>query len=304
MRAAGAWPDVAITGGFAASALDLLALSKPRITVAVVVATATGLLAAPERARLGAALSCVAGTALMSAGACALNMWFERESDARMARTALRPLPAARLQPRHALLFAAVMEVAGAALLAVGTGPLCLALGVLSLVLYSFVYTPLKRRTPLAFTAGLAPGALPALMGASAASGEIDARGFALFALICLWQVPHTLALHVWQAEAYASAGLRALGEGGGAASVRRIAILSAALLALAGAGVVHLVGGGAVATLGALFAGIWFAVGGLTVWPRNAAAEHVAARRFFRRSLGYLAVTLAHVAASGALRT
>jgi protoheme IX farnesyltransferase len=279
-----------------AAARDLLALAKPRITAAVALSTAAGLALAPRPAGAGIAASCVAGTALMAAAACALNMWMERDIDARMSRTRARPLPGGRLPPGAALALAALLAPAGAALLAAGVGALHLALGTASLLLYAFVYTPLKRRTPWAFVAGLAPGALPALMGASAAGGALGPGGLALFGFVCAWQVPHTLALHAWQGAAYSAAGICPLGERLGPERLRRLAIASAALLAPLGALTARAADRGAAAALLALLAGAWFAAGARTTWrdPR----DRDGARRFFRRSLAHLLAALGALAA------
>lgn len=178
---------------------DLLALTKPRITFMVVLTTAVGFVFAsrPENGGIdwGRLLHTVIGTALVASGASALNMVVEAPLDARMRRTATRPIPAGRLDPFVALAFAVAVSVAGMAYLATQVDLLTAAVGALTLAGYVFVYTPMKRKSSLSTIVGALPGAAPPVMGCTAAAGVLGREALALFALLFLWQLPHFLAI-------------------------------------------------------------------------------------------------------------
>jgi protoheme IX farnesyltransferase len=151
------------------------------------------------------------GTALVAGGAAALNQFLEREYDARMRRTASRPLPSGRLQPVTVMLFGGVCSLVGTVYLAVLVNPLTSALGAISLVSYLFIYTPLKRLTWWNTAVGAIPGALPPLMGWAAARGELGPGGWSLFAILAFWQLPHFFAIAWIYQEEYAKAGFKML---------------------------------------------------------------------------------------------
>ncbi|MFO1511474.1 MAG: heme o synthase [Verrucomicrobiota bacterium] len=151
------------------------------------------------------------GTALVASGAAALNQLLEREYDARMRRTASRPLPSGRLQPVTVMLFGGICSLAGTIWLALLVNPLTSVLGAVSLVSYLFIYTPLKRLTWLNTAVGAIPGALPPLMGWAAARGELAGGGWVLFAMLALWQLPHFFAIAWIYQEEYAKAGFKML---------------------------------------------------------------------------------------------
>ncbi|HXN81972.1 MAG TPA: heme o synthase [Myxococcales bacterium] len=187
---------------------DLLALAKPRITALVVFTTASGLWLAPRGlSAAGVALTLV-GTVLIVAGANTLNMYLERDSDALMARTAGRPLPAGRMDPAVALRFGIALSVLSVPLLTFAVGPLPGLLASIALVSYVLLYTPLKRRSATALLVGAIPGAIPPLIGWTAATGRLDLPGVLLFATMFLWQVPHFLAITLFRKGEYARAGL------------------------------------------------------------------------------------------------
>lgn len=152
-------------------------------------------------------LHTVLGTALVASGAAALNQLLERDHDAKMRRTANRPLPSGRLQPATVMIFGGVCAVAGIIYLALLVNPLTSVIGAVSLVSYLFIYTPLKRVTWLNTAIGAIPGALPPLMGWTAAHGELSRGGWALFAILFFWQLPHFLAIAWIYREEYAKAG-------------------------------------------------------------------------------------------------
>lgn len=147
------------------------------------------------------------GTALVASGAAALNQFLEREYDARMRRTASRPLPSGRLQPVTVILFGGFCSLSGLVYLSLLVNQLTAVLGAISLVSYLFLYTPLKRVTWLNTAVGAIPGALPPLMGWAAARGHLDGGGWALFAILAFWQMPHFFAIAWIYRDEYAKAG-------------------------------------------------------------------------------------------------
>ena len=191
-----------------AAASDLVALAKPRITALVVFTTAIGIWLAPHGLRpLTVALTLV-GTVLIVAAANVLNMYLERDSDALMARTMNRPLPAHRMEPDVALKFGIVLAAVSVPLLTFAVGALPGLLASIALVSYVLLYTPMKRQTAAALLVGALPGAIPPLIGWTAATGRLDLPGVLLFAVMFLWQVPHFLAITLFRKEEYARAGL------------------------------------------------------------------------------------------------
>jgi len=151
------------------------------------------------------------GTALLASGAAALNQLWEREHDAKMRRTQDRPLPSGRLQPQTVLMVGCGSALIGLVYLAQAVNLTTSVLGAVSLVCYLFVYTPLKRVTWLNTLAGAVPGALPPLMGWTAARGELSREGLALFAIQACWQLPHFMAIAWIYREEYARAGFKML---------------------------------------------------------------------------------------------
>jgi protoheme IX farnesyltransferase len=191
---------------------DYLELTKPRVTALVLLTVAVGFhvgsAGPPDLALL---LGVLAGTALVAAGTSALNQYVEREADGRMLRTRGRPLPAGRLDPSAALLFAVIVSLVGLAHLALAVSPLAAGLAALTLASYVYVYTPLKPITTLCTLVGAVPGALPPLIGWAAAQGEIGAGGLALFAILFVWQLPHSLAIAWMYRDDYARGGFALL---------------------------------------------------------------------------------------------
>ncbi len=149
----------------------------------------------------------LAGTGLLACGAAALNQYLERDFDALMERTAGRPLPMGRIQPQLVVVLGGVLSVVGLLWLAFGVNLLTAVLGALTLISYLFIYTPLKRKTTLNTVIGAVPGALPPLMGWTAARGDLSIGGWALFAILFFWQLPHFLAIAWMYREDYAKGG-------------------------------------------------------------------------------------------------
>jgi protoheme IX farnesyltransferase len=183
-------------------------LFKIRLTTLVLLTTFVGFYAGWRGPMSGGLLfHTMLGTALLAAGAAALNQLLERDYDAKMSRTQNRPLPSGRITPEAALIIGVVCAGAGLMDLALAVNHLTALLGVLTLVSYLLVYTPLKRITTLNTAVGAIPGALPPLMGWTAARGAVTGEGWALFAILFFWQLPHFLAIAWMYREDYARAG-------------------------------------------------------------------------------------------------
>lgn len=202
------------TSGIATSSAPALylALTKPDVSFLVVMTTASGY-ALGTRGPLDwlAMGHTVFATTLIAAGTSALNHYIERASDARMRRTASRPLPSGQLQPREALWFGAALIVVGTLYLALATNALATGLGVLTSLTYLCLYTPLKSRTTLATAVGAFPGAVPPLIGWAAARGTLSLDAWILFAILFLWQFPHFDAISWVYREDYLRAGIKML---------------------------------------------------------------------------------------------
>jgi protoheme IX farnesyltransferase len=156
-------------------------------------------------------LHTVLGTALVAAGASALNQYWERDLDARMRRTQDRPLPSGRMQAQSVLLIGCACSLVGLTYLAIAVNVLTSTIGACSLLTYVFVYTPLKRVTWLNTVVGAIPGGLPPLMGWTAARGHLHADAWALFGILALWQLPHFMAIAWMYRDEYARAGFKML---------------------------------------------------------------------------------------------
>ena len=187
-------------------------LTKPRITVLIVLTAAAGYCMGTKGSMnyLGL-LNTSLGITILSSGIAALNQYLERRTDGLMRRTERRPLPSKLLKPSQALVFGILLSVIAEAYLAVLVNPLTAFLGLIGFASYLFVYTPLKTRTTLCTAIGAIPGAVPALMGWTAAQGHITIGGWVLFAILFLWQFPHFFAIAWMYREDYARAGIKML---------------------------------------------------------------------------------------------
>ena len=218
-----------------ATVKDYLELSKARIVAMVLVTTAAGyIFGAPHISAL-ILINTLIGTALVAAGTNALNQYAERGLDAKMRRTAHRPLPDGRIRPRAALIFATAISIVGTAYLALFVNALTAALGAFTLVTYIFVYTPLKRISPACTPIGAIPGAVPPLMGWTAATGALSLGGWIAFGIVFLWQLPHFMAISWIYREDYGRAGFAMLSvrDENGSATARQALFYSLALLLL-----------------------------------------------------------------------
>jgi protoheme IX farnesyltransferase len=230
-----------------------LELTKPRITFLIVLTSAAGFaLASPSRINYAALASALLGIGLLSSGIGTLNQYLERDLDGLMRRTADRPLPSGKLLPWEALLFGVALTVIAEVYLAVFVNPLTALLGLTVIAGYLFGYTPLKTRTSLSTMVGAFPGAVPPIIGWTAATGELSLNAWVLFAILFLWQFPHFLAIAWMYREDYARAGILMLPvvEPDGRVTGQQIVVYTIMLLpvsllptALGMAGNVYLVG-------------------------------------------------------------
>jgi len=196
---------------FGAIARDYLQLSKSRIVLMVLITTAAGYLFGAHSVDGLLMLHALLGTALVAAGTNALNQYVEREHDARMHRTRTRPLPAGRITPRAALIFSSAVAILGTVYLGLMVNWLTAALGAFTLATYIFIYTPLKRVSTLNTLIGAIPGAIPPLMGWTAATNHLGAGGWIIFGILFLWQLPHFMAISWLHREDYARGGFAML---------------------------------------------------------------------------------------------
>jgi protoheme IX farnesyltransferase len=270
-----------------------LALTKPRILPMVIVtALPVLLLAAGGPPPAAASLAVLFGIVLVAAAANTLNMYVERDRDALMARTRNRPLPAAELTPRAALVFGVLLSVAGTALLAVVGGTLAAVLGVASILFYVFVYTIwLKPRSVYNAVIGGAAGAAAPLIADAAVNGHVGLPGLLLFAIVFFWQPPHVWAIALYRRDDYAAAGIPMLPAVVGEETTRRrMVVYSVGLVVVTLLpGALGLLGPLYLAAAGAL--GAWFLWSGIRLVRERSDA---AARGVFRASLVYLALLYA----------
>jgi protoheme IX farnesyltransferase len=273
---------------------DYLELTKPRVAVLVLFTVAAGAWLA-SRAEPDALilLHTVVGTALVAAGASALNQLLEKHTDALMRRTENRPLPSGRLQPLEVLVFGAALGAGGLAYLGLTVRqPLAVVVAAFTFLTYVFLYTPLKRKTTFNTLVGAVPGALPPVIGWAAVRGSIGPEVIVLFLILFLWQVPHFLAIAWIYREDYLRAGLRMLptvDATGGMTGRQMVGYclalipVSLAPVALGLAGPVYLIG--------AVLLGAGFLANALGFLRTTSNAQ---ARRVLRASLVYLPVLLA----------
>jgi protoheme IX farnesyltransferase len=271
---------------------DYVELTKPRVNAMVLVTTGVGYyLGSAGRPLLLPLLYTLAGTGLAAAGTLALNQFMERDVDGKMERTRHRPLPDGRLRPAEALVLGLVLLVIGLAVLARGADPLAALVTAGIAVTYLLLYTPLKPVTSLCSIVGAVPGALPPVVGWAAARGELGLEPWILFAIMFLWQIPHSLAIGRMYREDYARGGIRVLpvvdrdGRSTGTQVVSNcLALLPVALLPT-------LVGlAGSLYFLVALVLGVGFLWSAIGLARTGSAAD---ARRLLFASLIYLPLLL-----------
>ena len=215
---------------------DFLALTKPRLNFLVLLTTAASYrLGVSDASSPMTLLHTLVGTGLVAGGASALNQVWERESDKLMRRTRMRPLPDARLEPAHAAIFGWTLSVAGLADRAIFVNPLAAGVALATLASYVWFYTPLKFVTSLSTIVGALPGALPAMIGWSAATNTLSKEGWVLFGIVFIWQMPHFLAIAWMYRDDYARAGMPLLPviQPDGRSTGRQAVLYTAALVPL-----------------------------------------------------------------------
>jgi protoheme IX farnesyltransferase len=217
---------------------DLAELVKARLTLLVLLTTAVGFYLGSEAAvDYRALFHAVFGTAAAAAGAAALNQWWERRADALMRRTKTRPIPAGRMPPRQALALGAALSVFGVVYLAILCNALSATLTAITIVIYIFAYTPLKRTSTANTAVGAIPGAIPPMIGWAAARGDIGPGAWSLFVIVFLWQMPHFFAIAWMCREDYSRAGFRMISsdDSSGERSASQSVFFCILLLILAG---------------------------------------------------------------------
>ena len=267
-------------------------LTRPGVTRSVVLTSAAGFyLASSGRLDLILLIHALVGTAFLSGGAAVLNQFIEREADGKMNRTCRRPLPSGRVSENDAVIAGGLLIVGGSLYLAFLTNILAAFLGCFASVVYLFVYTPLKMKTPMCTTVGAIPGAIPPLIGWAAASGQLNGNALLLFAIVFAWQFPHFLAISWVHKEDYKRAGFAMLSsrDPDGRRTGRRILIFTVILLGLS---VVPVTSGltGMIYLVGALVLGsvlLWFG------FEAALARTKTAARHVLLASVAYLPLLL-----------
>jgi heme o synthase len=267
-------------------------LIKARLTTLVLITTLVGFYCgSTSPIDYWVMLHALLGTALVAWGAAALNQWLERESDSRMRRTENRPIPSGRLTPDAVLIIGALLSIVGLLDLLFWANKLTAFLGAITLASYLFIYTPLKKVTTLNTLIGAVPGAIPPLMGWTAARNEMSAAGWSLFAILFIWQLPHFMAIAWLYREDYARGGFKMLpiADPDGSKTAAQAVLHSIGLIPvslfpslLGVAGVVYFAG--------ALLLGITFLVFAIQ-FSRGLSPER--ARRLFIASIVYLPVLL-----------
>lgn len=288
-------PAISRSRGIAAGMVEL---TKPRLSSLVLITTAGGYVLAPGAASPWKLLLAVGGTSAVVASAQTLNCWLERDVDARMHRTRDRVLPSRRMPGWLAVLQGVVLAAAALPFLYFAVNPLSAALALLALGIYLGVYTPLKRHSSIATIVGAVPGALPPLIGWTAATGRIELPGLVLFGILFLWQIPHFLALSTFLEEDYRRGGLLVLPIDGGTTVTRGNVVLwvcallpvSLLLVPLQVAGMAY---GISAASGGAIFLG-------LGLWGLRPDSGRRWAVLLFAYSIVYLTVLFAMLAVDG----
>lgn len=287
--------DAALSTG-ARRVLDFLELTKPRIVLMVLVTAFVGFyLGAGSEEGLWRLVDTLLGTALAAGGTLALNQFLERDADGLMARTRHRPLPDGRIQPAEALVFGVLLTSAGLLILAFAVNAVSALVAAFIAATYLFVYTPLKQKSAVCSIVGAVPGALPPVIGWGAARGDLGAEAWVLFAVLFLWQVPHTLAIARLYRDDFARAGIRFLPviDVEGKSTSRQVICHSLALLAVSLTPT--LIGiAGKIYFFAALLLGLGFLAFGVSL---AVSFSLPAARRLLVASLVYLPVLLLFMA-------
>ena len=280
-----------IETGAGGDVADYIALMKPRVMFLVVFTALVGLVAAPEGLHPVLALASLICIAAGAGASGALNMWFDADIDARMARTAARPVPRGHVTPEEARSFGAVLAVGSIVCLGVMANWLAAALLAFTIFFYVFVYTMwLKRTTPQNIVIGGAAGALPPMIGWAAATGGISLESFVLFLIIFVWTPPHFWALALLRTGDYAKAGVPMLPVVAGAGATRAHILIYSLILAPLGMAPAIIGLGGALYAAAAAVLGAIFVVMAFDCYrKREGEAADRAAKNLFGYSVLYL---------------
>jgi len=274
--------------------LDLIELTKPRITFLVLFTASAGLWLAPVSISSWLVAATLIGLTLAVGGVNALNMYLERDLDGLMTRTRNRPLPARRLDPELALWFGLALSMAGVALTAAAANLLTGLLTLIAVMTYVTLYTPLKPKSPWALQVGAIPGAMPPLIGWAAATGSIGMPAIALFAIIFFWQTPHFLAIALFRRDEYKKAGIKVLPVASSLQMTRIQIVLGLfCLLPVSFLPVLLGMAGLTYASAAAILGGIFFGVGLQGLWIDDSKLDKWA-HLLFIISLVYLTVIYA----------
>ena len=271
---------------------DFITLAKPRLNLLVLVTTAAGMyLATPEGVPSAILLHTLVGTAFVAGGAAALNQVWERHTDALMRRTRQRPVASGRLRAPEGSWFGLALSAAGLVELAAGVNVISAVVAAFTLSSYVLVYTPLKRRTPLATLVGGVPGALPVVIGWVAATGALTLPAWVLFGIVFFWQMPHFLAIAWLYRDDYAAAGIPLLPvlEPDGRRTGRQALLYSAALWPVSLMPPLVGLGGAAYAIIATVLGFTLIALSARFARNRSTGA----ARRLFLFSITYLPLLL-----------
>lgn len=272
---------------FAEKLSAYLELTKPRIAIMLVLTAAAGFYLGGKSFDLLLFVNSMIAITLLAFGVSTLNQYWERESDKLMERTASRPLPSGKITPLEALVFGSLLCLSAEIYLAVAINFLTALLGLIVIIGYVFIYTPLKSRTSMSTAVGAIPGALPPLMGFTAASNEISIAAWITFAILFFWQFPHFLAIAWMYRDQYAKAGILMLPviEPSGKITARQIVIFAVLTLVISVlpyffgfAGVIYLVG--------AILLGFWFLYESIKMAREKSDSQ---ARKLLRVSVIYL---------------
>jgi protoheme IX farnesyltransferase len=282
---------------------DYAELTKLRVTTLIVMTAWCGYFFGAHKVSISwlswGLFHSLAGIGLVSSGTAALNEVMEHDVDARMRRTSMRPLPAQRMSLLHATIVGAAATIGGSVYLAIFTNPLTGLLTLLTSVVYLAAYTPLKKISPICTFVGAFPGAMPGVLGWTAACGRLEWGSLVLFAILFIWQFPHFFSIAWLYREDYAKGGIRMLPvvEEDGRSTARRILIYSLALLAVSVlpsffgmAGTVYL-GGAILLGLGLLYFGVRLAFLNL---PPGSALSKMRARQVLQATVIYLPLLFA----------
>ena len=276
-------------------------LTKPRLSSLVIFTAAGGWWLAPSTPDWTTGFLAVSGTTLTVAAANTLNNFLERESDKYMERTKARPLPTGRMKPIVALTFGLLLTIISIPMLTILVHPLPALLAAIALISYVMVYTPMKRASSFNTLVGAIPGAMPPLIGWTAATHSIDIGGLLLFSVMLLWQIPHFLAIAIYRRSEYENAGLVMLPSAQGLEATRRqILLYTLALFPIPALLLLSGVSGWFTCIIGTAIGGwwLWQAIEGFVQKK-----EHIWARKFFLTSLYYLTALFAVLTIDGFLR-